>query len=343
MAEESGTQRADCLSGTGVKPVRQVAAGGSSCWRAAFGTCRIPASRRNAFRGRHGRDLSGTRARRSEKRLRNWVAFTDSRPVPATFEQLLAEGAAAPVVGWGFSWFDGRATEQRPSWGYSRILAERMSHAAAALDFQTGGGEVLAEIPNPPPVLVATESWPPNVAVAAGNLRPLGAALIVASGEAALPFRTGSFDLVVSRHPISTPWQEIARVMRPGGTFLSQQIGAGQQRELSRALMGSLPPPSSKRRPDVAAASAAAAGLVVTDLRHEVLRTVFYDIAAVVCFLRKVVWTVPDFTVDRYRDRLAQLHEHIQANGSFVSHAHRFLIEAHKPTSHAVTIGRLRR
>ena len=80
-----------------------------------------------------------------------------------------------------------------------------------------------------------------------------------------------------------------------------------------------------------AAAAAEAAGLTVVDLRHEALRAVFNDIGAVVYFLRKVFWTVPDFTVDRYRRQLAELHDKIQAEGPFVAHAHRFLIEARKP------------
>ena len=55
-------------------------------------------------------------------------------------------------TGWDFSWFEGRATEERPPWGYARMLGERMSALAgvpdaAALDLQTGGGEVLATIP----------------------------------------------------------------------------------------------------------------------------------------------------------------------------------------------------
>jgi len=83
-----------------------------------------------------------------------------------TFERLLAEGLSVPLAGWDFSWFEGRATEERPRWGYSRLLGERMARAAAALDVQTGGGEVLAGIPHPPPVLVATEAWPPNIGVA---------------------------------------------------------------------------------------------------------------------------------------------------------------------------------
>jgi hypothetical protein len=33
-----------------------------------------------------------------------------------TFDELVAEGEAVPTEGWDFSWFDGRATEERPSW-----------------------------------------------------------------------------------------------------------------------------------------------------------------------------------------------------------------------------------
>jgi hypothetical protein len=44
-----------------------------------------------------------------------------------------------------------------------------------------------------------------------------------------------------------------------------------------------------------------------------------------------VFWTVPDFTVEGYRARLAALHERIRAEGPFVAHSERFLIEARKP------------
>lgn len=62
----------------------------------------------------------------------------------ASFEALVQEAAAAPVDGWDFSWLDGRATEERPSWGYQRLLSTKLAAASAALDVQTGGGEVLA-------------------------------------------------------------------------------------------------------------------------------------------------------------------------------------------------------
>ena len=256
--------------------------------------------------------------------------MTHKPPRQATFDELVAEGASVPVEGWDFSWFAGRATEERPSWGYSRLLAERMASATAALDIQTGGGEVLAQIPHPPPTLVATESWPPNVAVARRHLRPLGADVVEVADDADLPFPAASFDLVVSRHPVLVRWDEIARVLQPGGTYLAQHIGAGSNRELTDAMMGPQPV-GEGRSAQRAVAAAEAAGLIVVDLREQALRVTFNDIGAVVHFLRKVLWTVPGFTVEGYRDQLARLHDRMQSEGPFVSHAQRFLIEAQKP------------
>ena len=251
-----------------------------------------------------------------------------------SFDDLIAEGASVPVEGWDFSWFDGRAGEERPSWGYAGIVVRRMERAGAALDVQTGGGEVLAWVLGQahcrPARLAATESWPPNAGLARRRLRPLGVAVREVADEAVLPFDDDSFSLVVSRHPVLTGWPEIARVLSPGGVFLSQQVGAGSNRELYEFMMGPQPD-SAQRSPQRAAAEAEAAGLAVVDLRSEALRVVFNDVGAVVHFLRKVLWTVPGFTVEAYRDRLAALHQQIQAQGPFVAHSQRFLIEARKP------------
>jgi SAM-dependent methyltransferase len=251
-----------------------------------------------------------------------------------TFDELVAEGAAVPVAGWDFSWFAGRATEERPSWGYSRLVRQRIPAASAVLDVQTGGGEVLAETlagaPRPPAVLAATESWPPNVALAQRNLAPFGGAVVEVADDADLPFPSDCFDLVVSRHPTVVIWAPVARVLRPGGAYLSQQVGAGSLHELTDFMMGPQPI-GDGRSPQRAVAAAEASGLRVVDLRQESLRTVFNDVGAVVHFLRKVIWIVPDFTVAGYRGRLAALHDRIQAEGPFVAHAERFLIEARKP------------
>ncbi|MFJ8847366.1 class I SAM-dependent methyltransferase [Streptomyces cyaneofuscatus] len=248
------------------------------------------------------------------------------------FEALLAEAGSVSVDGWDFSWLEGRATEQRPSWGYARAMAGRLGEARAALDIQTGGGEVLAAAPKLPPVTVATESWPPNIARATALLHPRGAVVVADADEPPLPFGDAAFDLVVSRHPVTTWWEEIARVLAPGGTYFSQQVGPASVFELVEFFLGPQPPEVRRgRHPEDARAGAEAAGLEVVDLCPERLRTEFFDIGAVVYFLRKVIWMVPGFTVERYRPQLAALHRKIEEEGPFLAHTTRFLIEARKP------------
>jgi SAM-dependent methyltransferase len=254
-----------------------------------------------------------------------------------SFEDLVAEGAAVPTEGWDFSWFEGRATEARPSWGYARSAGERLARAGAALDIQTGGGEVLdfalatAE-PARPELLAATEGWPPNVAKATALLRPRGAVVVAAPDDAPLPFADEAFDLVLSRHPVVPHWKEIARVLRPGGTYFAQHVGPASVFELVEYFLG--PQPEAARRgrdPERERAGAEAAGLEVVDLRAERLRMEFRDIAAVVHFLRKVVWMVPGFTVEAYEPQLRALHERIEKGGPFVAHSTRHLFDARRP------------
>ncbi|AGC47050.1 hypothetical protein MYSTI_05774 [Myxococcus stipitatus DSM 14675] len=253
-----------------------------------------------------------------------------------SYEDLEAEAASVSVAGWDFSWLDGRATEQRPSWGYQRRMGERMARASAALDIQTGGGEVLAGVSTLPRLIVATESWPPNVAKATRLLHPRGVVVVADADEPPLPFADDAFDLVVSRHPVTTWWREIARVLQPGGTYFSQQVGPASVFELVEYFLGPLPEEIHRRRhPDDARAEAEAAGLQVVDLRLERLRTEFRDIGAVIYFLRKVIWMVPGFTVEQYRPQLRALHERILRDGPFLAHTTRFLIEARKPVSSA--------
>jgi SAM-dependent methyltransferase len=162
-------------------------------------------------------------------------------------------------------------------------------------------------------------------------LHPLGAVVVADADEPPLPFADAAFDLVVSRHPVTVWWAEIARVLRPGGTYLSQQVGPASVFELVEYFLGPLPDARAKRGPDDARDAATRAGLDVTDLRSERLRVEFSDIGAVVYFLRKVIWMVPGFTVAAYRDRLRDLHDLIQSEGPFVAHSSRFLITARKP------------
>lgn len=248
------------------------------------------------------------------------------------FDELVAAAGSVDVSGWDFSWLDGRATEERPPWGYQKLMGERIGRSTMALDIQTGGGEALAGVPQRAAMaMVATESWPPNIQRAQENLRDKGVVVVADEDRPPLPFADGTFDLVTSRHPVAAHWEEIVRVLAPGGTYFSQQVGPDSGHEIYDFFLGRQPLGRSRREPELARRAAEQAGLEVTDLRTAELRMEFFDVGAMVYFLRKVIWFVPDFTVERYRRRLQDLHEQIRQDGPFVAYSRRFLIEARKP------------
>lgn len=250
-------------------------------------------------------------------------------------DRLIAEAAVADVDGWGFDWLDGRATEERPPWGYAGLLAGAVAGAELAIDLDTGGGEVLGQCPRLAAQQHVTESWAPNAQKARQLLGPRGVRVHQTAPGAPIPMPDGAADLVTSRHPVAPHWQEIARVLSPGGEYLAQHVGPGSAFELIEHFVG--PTTEAQRRgrhPGDEAAAAESAGLEVTALHTARLRMEFFDVGAVVWILRKCVWWVPDFDVDRYREQLREMDRMIRREGSFVAHSTRHLVRARRSSPH---------
>ncbi|HEX2382713.1 MAG TPA: methyltransferase domain-containing protein [Acidimicrobiales bacterium] len=249
------------------------------------------------------------------------------------FDDLVDEAERTPIGAWDFSWLDGRAVEERPTWRYFDRVAERAPVVSSLLEIQAGVGAMISNLGSLPRLSAATEGFPPSVTIAAPRLRARGVHLVVTSQTLpGLPFVDESFELVISRHPIEVWWAEIARVLQPGGSYFAQHVGPHSLRSLSEHLMGPLPD-TSNRDPHVERQEAVSAGLVVRRMDVERPRTVFYDIGAVVYFLRLVPWIVPGFTVPRFRSALRDLHGVIKRDGAFETTASRMLVDAAKPST----------
>jgi hypothetical protein len=246
-----------------------------------------------------------------------------------SFDELVGEAAAADVTGWGFDWVNGRATEERPPWGYANLLAHRLGQVESALDIDTGGGEVLAEASRFPSRMVATESWPANAQRARELLGWRGVEII----ESVTDAPDKSFELVTARHPVRPDWEQIHRVLLPSGYYFAQHVGPASALELIAHFLGPSYRAGKERDPQRESAAAQSAGLVVTDLRVARCRMEFYDVGAVVWILRKCIWWVQDFSVKKYHDELAHLDVRMRGGEPFVAHSTRHLIEARRPAS----------
>ncbi len=240
------------------------------------------------------------------------------------YDDLVGEAVGVPITGWEFAWLDGRAVGSEPSWSYPGLARPLLRRAHSLLDLDTGGGELLAELAPLPPHTVAVEGWPPNTPVARDRLAPYGVSVVTE-----LPGGEDEFDLVLSRHG-RLPAEDIARLLRPGGTVLSQQVGSDDLAELNAAL-GAPEPHAKTWTAEVAVAALEAAGLAVTDVREERPALVFHDVGAIVYQLRAVPWQVRDFDVRRYDRALRRLDAVIRTEGHFTASAHRFLVAASRP------------
>ena len=99
----------------------------------------------------------------------------------------------------------------------------------------TGGGELLADLAPLPSETVASERYPPNIAVAKARLEPLGVQVVTPDDDEILPFENDRFDLVINRHgDFHAP--ELWRVIRPGGRFITQQVGNRNCLQINQAL-----------------------------------------------------------------------------------------------------------
>lgn len=247
-----------------------------------------------------------------------------------SFEVLVAEAESADVTGWGFGWLRGRAIEERPPWGFAKRLADRLASVDSALDIDTGGGEVVSEAPILPRRMFVTEGWPPNAQRARALLGPRGVHVVSSRGGGPVPFPDESFDLVTSPAPgvggLAGDWPS----SRPGGHYFAQHVGPGSASELIEFLVGPSEQKRNRRDPQMESAAANAAGLTIVDVRTARCRMEFFDVGAVVWILRKCVWWVPDFSVDKYHDRLVALDRGMRSGHSFVAHSTRHLIEARR-------------
>jgi len=240
---------------------------------------------------------------------------------PRQYDQLVGEAVGVPITGWEFAWLDGRAVGSDPSWSYPDLARPLLRRAGSLLDLDTGGGELLVELAPLPAHTVAVEGWAPNVAVARDRLKPFGAAVVTE-----LPGGEEEFDVVLSRHG-RLPAEDVARLLKHGGTVLSQQVGSDDLADLN-ADLGAPPPYATNWTADQASAALRAAGLRVTDVREERPPLTFHDIGALVYQLRAVPWQVRDFTPERYDRALRRIDAIIRTQGHYTATAHRFLVRA---------------
>ena len=236
----------------------------------------------------------------------------------------------ARFAGWDFTYLAGRTESSPMPWSYRDTVVSYLRETTDLLDMGTGGGEFLLSLSPPPGRTFATEAYPPNVALAHERLAPHGIEVRRIVSDAELPFPDGCFDLIMNRHE-SFDAGEVARLLKPGGVFVTQQVGGANNRGLSDFLLdgrASLIDPSFNL--EMASNAIADSGLKVLEGKECFPRKTFKDVGALVYFAKVIEWEFPGFSVERCFDKLLQLHAAAERGHGIESREHRFLIVAKK-------------
>ncbi len=235
---------------------------------------------------------------------------------------------AAPFAGWDFSHLHGRFQESPLPWDYMALARQLLPEAATVLDMGTGGGERFLQLRDIwPAQAFVTEGWPPNVVLAGQRLLPLGVG-VVASNRHSLPFAPHSFDLVLNRHTGYRSW-DVARVLRPGGVFLTQQIDAlwGWDLQVAMGMVVAERPSSYELALHYCQTET---DLIIEQAADHTGTMTFSDVGALVYYLKAIPWMVPGFTVDTHLPYLLALQKNLEQGQPLQFETRQYLLLARK-------------
>lgn len=241
------------------------------------------------------------------------------------------EEKIAHIHGWDFSHLDGRYEEGKDiPWDYKAVIREYLFPQAQLLDIDTGGGEFLLELGHPYQNTSATEGYPPNVALCKEKLDPLGITFREAADVTRLPFQEESFDIILNRHGDFDP-PELLRLLKPGGIFVTQQVGAENERDLVELLLPGTEIPYPEQTLEKAVSRMISAGFQVLQAKEAFGRIRFFDVGALVWFARIIPWEFPDFSVETCMDALWKAQQKLVEQGEIAGTTHQYLLVAQKP------------
>lgn len=231
--------------------------------------------------------------------------------------------------GWDFSFITetGRMQTGLLSWSYGSIARKLMKSSDSMLDMGTGGGEFLSMLRPFPRSVVATEGYKPNLQIAKHRLESLGVKVVPIEEDNCLPLEDIQFDLILNKHE-SYSAKEVRRIIRKDGIFLTQQVGGLNSLGINKALGAPVNHEYEHWNLTTALSELEKNHFDVLSSYEAFPTQRFYDIGALVYYLKAIPWQVPGFNVKQYEDELFHIHTKIQSEGFFDVREHRFIIQA---------------
>ncbi|MCL2402601.1 MAG: class I SAM-dependent methyltransferase [Oscillospiraceae bacterium] len=244
----------------------------------------------------------------------------------------LAEEAAT-FQGWDFSRLDGRMIEEPLPWDYGEVVKQHLRPEHKLLDMHTGGGEILLSLNHPHKNTCVTEGYQPNYELCVEQLAPLGITVrqIFDDDIDNIPYDDNAFDVVLNKHG-AFDMREVDRVLKPGGVFITQQVGQENNRELTNTLIGNgiRPYMQHDRKSNQKLVESAGFAVIQSGEHFQMVR--FLDVGAAVYCAKIIEWEFPGFSVERFFDALLNLQNILEKQGYIEACWHRFFLVCERET-----------
>lgn len=244
--------------------------------------------------------------------------------------EYLKKEESKTITGWDFSYLDGRWESEELPWNYQEIVLKYLNKDDKLLDIGTGGGEILLSLNHPHHNTTVTEGYKPNYELCLEKLKPLGIRVLNYVGDEVFDkIDDNEFDIVINRHE-SYNEKELFRILKSNGLFITQQVGAYNNKDLATFFDQS----HVDQFPDMTLEKSLQR-LKENDFEilyyNECYPTLkFYDLGSIAYFAKIIEWEFINFSVERHFDKFLVLQDKIKEQGYITSTEHRFIIIAKK-------------
>jgi len=234
------------------------------------------------------------------------------------------------VRGWDFSQI--KFSSEGPRINYCRVVESYLDRNQKLLDIGTGGGEKFLKFAPKVKEAIGIDVDPKMIETARENLRKSGLSNVkfeVCDSEK-LRFGDQEFDVVIDRQAPFNP-KEVARVLKPGGVFITQQVSEGDKLNFKEIF---------RRGDSYGIKSGTLKNRYLRELREAGMEIIkektantieYYRFMEDVIFLLANTPIVPDFDFEGEQDKLKQIEERFKTEKGIRTNAERFLIVAKKP------------
>lgn len=232
--------------------------------------------------------------------------------------------------GWDFSYLDGRWDDEQLPWDYKQLVLQYLNPNLKLLDIGTGGGEFLLTLNHPYINTTITEGYKPNYLLCKEKLEPLGIKVYNYVGDEEFKeIDDNTFDIVINRHE-SYNEKELYRILKPNGIFITQQVGAFNNKELSKFFNENQKDqfPELTLEKSIKRLQDNNFDIIYSNEYYPILK--FYDLGAIAYFAKIIEWEFIDFSVEKYIDKFMILQKEIKEKGYISSKEHRFTIVCKK-------------